>query len=101
MREPSKSPPGDARRYLTNFWMASAPGHPFWRHAIALLRGRAKHADVMSATRPYFLNAAWMQHQKALRAAPAGCAARAAARARILTFREWQRGVGAHHWAST
>ena len=101
VREPSKSPRGDARRYLTNFWMASAPGHPFWRHAIALLRGRAKHADVMSATGPYFLNAAWMQYQKALRAAPAACAARAAARARILTFREWQRGVGAHHWAST
>ena len=101
VREPGKSPRGDARRYLTNFWMASAPGHPFWLHAISLLRARAKHADVMSATGPYFLNAAWNKYQGALRAKHAGCVARAAARARVLTFREWQRGVGAHHWAST
>ena len=55
----------------------------------------------MSATGPYFLNAAWNKYQAALRAKHAGCVARAAARARVLTFREWQRGVGAHHWAST
>ena len=96
VREPGKSPRGDARRYLTNFWMASAPGHPFWLHAISLLRARAKHENVMSATGPYFLNAAWNKYQAALRAKHAGCVARAAARARVLTFREWQRGVGAH-----
>ena len=102
VREPSKSNEAASRRYLTNFWMASAPGHPFWRHAISLLRARAKHPNVMSATGPYFLNAAWSEYNNALQGgAGAPCAARAAARTKVLTFREWQRDVGAHHWAST
>lgn len=109
LREPSKSKQlkDESRRYLTNFWLASAPGHPFWRHAIGQLRGRGQHHDVMSATGPYFLNAAWNSYREALErtaAQPGGdaaCATQTHARITVLTFREWQRGVAAHHWAGT
>ena len=119
LREPSKGPKDAHKRYLTNFWLASAPGHPFWRHAIGQLRGRGQHRDVMSATGPYFLNAAWNTYREALEGAAAqaqaqaqpggggggsgaaACAAQTRARISVLTFAEWQRGVAAHHWAST
>ena len=40
-----------------NFFMASAPGHPFWAFAVRLLPER-RSKPVMSATGPWFLNAA-------------------------------------------
>ena len=54
----------------------------------------------MSATGPYFLNAAWISYLRALRREASPCAARAIARSRVLTFREWQLDMAVHHWAS-
>lgn len=99
VREPGKVAREASSKYLTNFFLASAPGHPFWRFAIGLLRERATHRNVMSATGPYFLNAAWTMYRRAARRA--GCADLADASAHVFRYSDWQRTVGAHHFSGT
>ena len=83
---------------LTNFFLGSAPGHPFWRFAAGLLPSRAT-MEVMSATGPFFLNFAWNQYTR--KAERAGCLQAVEASAHIFQFAAWQRTVGAHHYSGT
>ena len=93
VREPASRKSAAAKRYLSNFFMASVPKHPFWRHALDLLRARAHHANVMSVAGPYFLNAAWISFSQR-------CTGLSGA-ARVLTYSELQSKVAVHFWAGT
>ena len=92
VREPGKGKSG-RRRYISNFFMASAPGHPFWRHALHMLRLRAQRPDVMSASGPYFLNAAWNSWSQE-------CAGHVGA-ITILPYSELQARFAVHFWAGS
>lgn len=91
---------------LSNFFLASAPGHPFWAWALRLLHER-RNKPVMSATGPWFLNHAWStwsrKFKKNARNSSLGGVCRAAWRSssRVLTFDEWQAELAAHHWMGT
>ena len=54
VREPGRGKAA-ASRYITNFWMASVARHPFWWHALSMLRARSRQHSVMSTAGPYFL----------------------------------------------
>lgn len=98
VREPSKNPRFKDKNYLTNFWVASSKGHPFWLHAIEKLPHRASHPSVMSSTGPYFLNHAWATFKE--RWSGTDCGDELQRRARVFSFDAWQIAVGSHHWAS-
>ena len=98
MREPGQSKRSRHTRYVTNFFMASAPRHPFWKHALGLLRPRARHKDVMSAAGPYFLNAAWESYSKK-RTRRCGASTRSADAP--LPYHELQEAYAVHFWAGT
>ena len=102
VRGPDSSHRRGSSQALSNFFMASAPGHPFWAFAIRLLPER-RARPVMSATGPWFLNAAWSGWQRHVRRQlSAQCAAAwLSETVRAYTFDEWQAEVAAHHWMGT
>ena len=101
VREPGRGHNGThASLYVSNFFMASSAGHPFWRHAIGMLRPRAKIQNPMSSSGPYMLNAAWQSYVKALRTGQLRCAGQILHSAKAYSFPDWQASVAVHHWAS-
>ena len=83
---------------VTNFFMASASGHPFWRFALQRLRPR-RDKEVMSAAGPWFLNSAWLEFSK--QAEAGGCGQLLAKGTRVYTFVEWQATLASHHWSGS
>ena len=104
VRGPDPSHKRGSVQALSNFFMASARGHPFWAWAIRQLPER-RSKPVMSATGPWFLNAAWNGWLKHIRQGEPQlsdqCARAWNASARAFTFDEWQAEVAAHHWMGT
>lgn len=84
---------------VTNFFMGSAPKHPFWRFALSQLRASARQADPVHATGPRFLDQAWRRYVREVTAC--GCVHRLLNRTAILPLEELQASVAAHHWAGT
>eukprot|EP00966_Prymnesium_polylepis_P001719 39520-Prymnesium_polylepis.1 len=94
VRDPVRGP--EARKqiqHVSNFFMASTRGHPFWWFAIKGLASRQRHRwGTMYSTGPYFVDAMWKHFSKH----------QPHCKATVLTHDEWQRlQVGAHHWLST
>ena len=92
-----RSPTGS----VSNFFMASTRGHPFWAFALRrmpLVSGRAAGEGigefVLRSSGPHYLNATLAAFREAH--------PEQAARTKIFGVDEWQRATGAaHHWAST
>ena len=89
----------EPRGQLTNFFLGSAPGHPFWEFALLQLRASAQIPDPVFATGPAWLHATWSSFVQAT--AAAGCFRSVARSTHIFNYDEFQRSLGAHHWAGT
>ena len=88
-----------ARQHVSNFFIASVPGHPFWQFALRRLAERQRHrGGTMQRTGPYFVDYAWKLFKRRNRNCPTQLLERTAT---ILTHTDWQRlQFGAHHWTS-
>ena len=85
-------------RRLTNFFVASSRGHPFWRFALGLLRPLSKSGtDVLGRTGPGMLTTAWEAYTAAHRA----CERERDASTVVLEFGDFQSWVGAHRFAGS
>ena len=95
-----RSPKG----WLSNFFMASVRGHPFWEFALRRLPTASRRRDgtsmgsyVLRSTGPLFLNATL----HAFHAQRPGLEAEIGP-TKVFSAAQWQRATGAsHHWAST
>lgn len=87
-----QGPGGGTSKRVSNFFLASAKGHPFWRYALGLLRSRAS-LDVMTSSGPFFVNFAWRSYLTA--SARMGCEQAVREGALLFSYGSWQREVGA------
>ena len=94
----ARSPVG----FLSNFFIASAPGHAFWRFALPLLHETRHKVDVIEVAGPKFLDMAY-ERWSTLCSEPQRAAIEADCTGyettKILDFDEYQELYGSHHWS--
>eukprot|EP00931_Biecheleriopsis_adriatica_P046759 TRINITY_DN2688_c0_g1_i1.p1 TRINITY_DN2688_c0_g1~~TRINITY_DN2688_c0_g1_i1.p1 ORF type:complete len:637 (+),score=102.64 TRINITY_DN2688_c0_g1_i1:132-1913(+) len=100
------------RVFVSNFFIASTAGHPFWDYALHQLSSKderiakarndlkkdGKHfsekKEIMWTAGPHFLDEALTSFLK-------GTSKEIKDKVKIYEFHEWQKDVGAHHWSNT
>ena len=84
---------------VSNFFVGSAPGHPFWRYAMRRLRASSKESDPVHSTGPQFFHAAWSRYDAEVTAE--GCADVLHNATAIISLDAFQTSFAAHHWSGT
>ena len=84
---------------VTNFFLASAPGHPFWRWALSKLRSAARRFNPVVSTGPQWFNSQWNAYKS--EAKQARCLDTLEQSSQTLTLDQFQNSFAAHHWSGT